>query len=140
MKQAIRKTLALAAFGVAGLAATGAAHAGGVNWHIGINLPGIYYPEPAVVYAPPPVVYAPPPVVYYEAPPVYYRPAPVYHGAPVYAQPYPRGHWREGRWHDHGRRWDRNRDGHHDRDDDRRAHRHGDRDRHGDGRPDRYRY
>lgn len=120
MNQAIRKFLALAAVGAAGLAATGAAHAGGVNWHIGINLPGVFYPAPPpVVYAPPPpVVYAPPPVVY-APPPVVYRPAPiVYHQpAPVYVQPHPRGYWREGRWHDHrGKgRWD---------DDDRRAYKH----------------
>lgn len=132
MKQAIRKTLAVAALGLAGLTATGAAHAGGVNWHIGINLPGIFYPAPPVVYAPPPVVYAPPPVVYAPPPPVYYRPAPiVYQPAPVYVQPGPRGYWREGRWHDHGRR-DGYRDDRRDRD--------GYRDRNGDGRPDRYRY
>lgn len=132
MKQAIRKTLALAALGIAGLAATGMAHAGGVNWHIGINLPGVFYPQPAVVYSPPPVVYAPPPVVYAPPPPVYYQPAPVYYQpAPVaYQQPapvaaYPRGYWRDGRWCDDERRGPRH--GRYD----------GDRD---DRRADRYRY
>lgn len=134
----IRKTLALATLGLAGLAATGAAHAG-VSWHIGINLPGpavvydappvVYSPPPPVVYQPPPVVYAPPPPVVYRPAPIVYQPAPVYYGAP-------RGDWHGGRWQEHrhhhhrGDRWRDN--------DDRRAWRHND--RNGDGIPDRYRY
>lgn len=52
---------------LAGAAATGSAHAGGVNWSVGIYLP----PPPMVVYREPPaVVYAPRPV--YGAPPVGY--------------------------------------------------------------------
>lgn len=123
MNLAIRKTLAVAAFGVAAMAASGAAHAGGVNWHIGINLPGVFLPPPPVVYAPPPVVYAPPPVVYQPPPRVYYSPAPIVYEQPVYVQPRPRGHWHDGRWREH-----RGYDGY------------GYRDRDGDGRPDRYRY
>jgi hypothetical protein len=132
MNQAIRKTLAVAAFGLAAMAASGAAQAGGVNWHIGINLPGVYYPAPPVVYGPPPVVYAPPPVYYQPPPRVIYQPSPIYYEqpAPVYAQPYPRGHWHEGRWRDDDRRGGHRRDGYG----------YGYRDRDGDGRPDRYRY
>ena len=96
-KQTIRKTLAIAALGLAGVAATGAAHAGNVAWSVGINLPplvisggnvGAYYPAP--VYYPPPVVYAPPPVVYYrEAPRAYYRSyGPRYYYGPRYVYPY----------------------------------------------------
>lgn len=140
MRQAIRKTLAVAAIGVAGLAATGAAQAGNVFWSVGINLPAVtvvggnapvYYPAPAVVYAPPPVVYAPAPVVYAPPPQVVYRPAPViYQPAPVVVhQPY-RQHakhpqWKQGHRDWNGQqRWSKGRD----RDDDRRQHRHGRRD------------
>jgi hypothetical protein len=53
----------------------GAAHAGGVQWSIGINLP----PPPIVVYEPAPeVIYAPPmrraPRPYYAEPRVVYAP------------------------------------------------------------------
>jgi|RhisoiCoNPM_1038542.scaffolds.fasta_scaffold03902_2 hypothetical protein len=128
-KQTIRKTLAIAALGLAGVAATGAAHAGNVAWSVGINLPplvisggnvGAYYPAPVyypppVVYAPPPVVYAPPPRVVYAPPPVIYRPAPpvVYRPAPVRYDPQ-HGYWRDSRWQGRGDsdRWrDRDRDG-----------------------------
>jgi hypothetical protein len=113
-KQTIRKTLAIAALGLAGVAATGAAHAGNVAWSVGINLPplvisggnvGAYYPAP--VYYPPPVVYAPPPVIYRPAPPVVYRPAPVRYDPQ-------HGYWRDSRWQGRGDsdRWrDRDRDG-----------------------------
>jgi hypothetical protein len=137
MKQAIRKTLALAAIGLAGVAATGAAQAGNVHWSIGINLPAVgiiggnapvYYPEPQAYYPAPRVVYAPPPVVYRAPPRVVYRHAPV-----VVHQPY--GHYRhhEGRhagWRgDRDGRGDRDwRGGRGDRDDDRRHRRHGGRD------------
>lgn len=128
-KPTIRKSLAIAALGLAGVAATGAAHAGNVSWSVGINLPplvisggnvGAYYPAPAyypppVVYAPPPVVYAPPPRVVYAPPPVVYRPAPpvVYRPAPVRYDPQ-HGYWRDSRWQGRGDsdRWrDRDRDG-----------------------------
>ncbi|MGA0609007.1 hypothetical protein [Caldimonas sp. KR1-144] len=122
----LRKTLAVAALGVAGLAATASAHAGNVFWSIGVNLPPVgtvvsnapVYPAPAVAYPAPAVVYPAPAVVYppvvYTPPPVVYRPAPVvYQPAPVYYQP---GYWRDGRYY-------------HDRDD-RRAYRHGWRDGH----------
>jgi hypothetical protein len=129
MKQTIRKFLAVAAVGAAGLAATGAAQArSDVFWSIGINLPPIgtvisnapgyhHYPAPAVVYAPPPVVYAPPPRVVYRHAPVVVQAPPYRHG---------HGHWKH-RGHDRGDdRWDRR----HDRRDDRRD------DRRGDGRWD----
>jgi hypothetical protein len=120
-KPTIRKSLAIAALGLAGVAATGAAHAGGVSWSVGIHLPPLvisggnvgFYPAP--VYYPPPVVYAPPPRVVYAPPPVIYRPAPpvVYRPAPVRYDPqYRYGH--DGRWNGRGDsdRWrDRDRDG-----------------------------
>lgn len=100
--------------------AAGAAHAGGVNWSIGINLPpvgtvissGPQYPVyPAYpVYAPPPVVYRPAPV-YYAPPPVVYRPAPVYYGPPaVVVERRWRGGWEHGHhggWRERGPREDR---------------------------------
>jgi hypothetical protein len=125
MKSTLARLLAAAALGTAGVA-----HAGNVNWSVGISLPPlttvvsngpypVYAPGPVfapapVVYAPPPVVYAPPRVVY--APPrVVYAPVPVVY-APRYVRPVPvvyyggravrghRGEWRghrHGRWHDH---------------------------------------
>ncbi|HEU4459152.1 MAG TPA: hypothetical protein VFR90_08530 [Methylibium sp.] len=119
MNQAVRKSLAAIGLVGASLASMAAAHAGGVNWHIGINLPAppIYYePPPRVVYAPPPVVYGPAPIIY----------AP----APVYA---PRGHWRDGRWRDHDRRHRHHHHHHYHR-----GHGYGDDDDRRDGR--RYRY
>ena len=101
----LRKTLAVAAIGAAGLVATASAHAGGnVFWSVGVNLPPIgtvvsnapVYPAPPVAY--PTVVYPAPAVVYQPAP-VVYQPAPVvYRPAPVYYQP---GYWRDGRYHHH---------------------------------------
>lgn len=109
-----RRLMACTFAAVAALAAT-AAHAGGVQWHIGINLPGVMVPAPVVVQ--PPVVYAPPPV--YVAPqPVYVAPQPVYvapqprvvygpppgwYGRPGYHRHHEREYWRErreARWQD----------------------------------------
>lgn len=134
----MKRSLILGLAAGAALLAAGAAHAGNVQWSIGINLPPVgtvissgpaYYPEPVYYqepryYAPPPVVYRAPPVVY--SPPVVYRPPvvvyrdtrPVY-GAPVYVD---RGS-RDIRWVPPGRRWDSRDDGrwgrgdygHHDR-------------------------
>lgn len=119
---------------VAGVAALGAtsAHAGGVSWSIGINVPVLgavvsnapdyYYDDgpryaPAPVYAPAPYYRAVPRVVYeprYEPRPIYYQPAPV---APIVYQRYYGG--RDGsRWdrRDHGGRGDHPHRGHRDRD------------------------
>ena len=92
------------------------AHAGGVNWSVGISAPiapgvaigigaghpgyrygyGYVRPAPVVyapppVYLPPPVVYAPPPPVYapvvYAPRPVYVAPRPVIYGPPVMVRP-----------------------------------------------------
>lgn len=88
MNTLIRKLLAVAALGLG----TSLAHAGGVNWSIGINLPPIgtvisnapvYYP-PVTYYEPPPVVYRPAPVYYAPPPAVIYRPVPRYVGPPAY--------------------------------------------------------
>ena len=106
------------ATGVLALSA-GAAHAGGVNWSIGINLPPVatvisngpaYYPAP--VYAPAPVYYEPPVVYrpvprYYAPPPVVYRPVPRYYAPPAVVY---RGGWdgHRGGWdHPRGGGWDR---------------------------------
>lgn len=86
-------------------AASANAH-GGVNWSVGVNVPGV-----ALGIAAPPVYYNPPPV-YYNPPPVYYRPAPVYYAPPpVYYGP-PRGYYRPGPGyyrghggHGHGGHW-----------------------------------
>lgn len=87
----MNKSLVFALAAAGTLLAAGAAHAG-VQWSVGINVPGVVieggpllYSEPAPVYyrAPTPV-YAPVPV---------YAPAPAYVPAPVY---YPR-------WHHHHR-------------------------------------
>jgi hypothetical protein len=106
----IRPLIALATAGT--LMTAGTAHAGNVQWSIGVALPPVatiissgpaYAPAP--YYAPAPVyaqapVYAPAPV-YVEPAPVYYAPPPV-----VYRPWYGHGH----RWHhrpvvvDH-RRW-----------------------------------
>ena len=128
------KPLAMVLSSAALMLAAGAAHAGGVNWSIGINLPpvgtvisnGPVYPSypvapvygPPVAYYPPPVVYRPAPAYY--PPPVIYRPAPRYYGPPAVVVdrrwgPAP-GHWdhRHGGQHEgwrgeghRGRDWDR---------------------------------
>ncbi len=79
--------LCLALVGATG---AGAAHAGGVNWSVGIYLP------------PPPMV------VYRDAPAVVYAPRPVY-GAP------PAGYWREERreWYPPRHHWRHDRHHHH---------------------------
>jgi hypothetical protein len=78
------KTSIAAALVSIGALCTGTAHAGNVQWSVGINLPVVtpYYPAP--VYAPAPV-YVPPPVYVRPAPVVVYQPAPVY--APHYYPP-----------------------------------------------------
>lgn len=103
-KLVVSATLALVAAG-----ATTAAHAGGVHWSIGINLPpavGVVGGGPVYGYPPAPVYYAPPPVVV--APPVVYQPAPVYHYRPaprvVYGPPVVYERWDGPPGHRH---WDR---------------------------------
>lgn len=144
--------LALAAAGT--LLGAGVAHAGNVQWSVGINLPvpGIVLPLPGVVvtggsvyqqpsygyraepvYAPEPVYYAPEPV-YYAPEPVYYPRQPQwrhhYRPAPVPAVSVPR--YQPG-WqtvahprHGHGR-WEHRADRREDRRQERREDR---RDRH----------
>ena len=82
--------LKLITFGVVAAGAlfgTAAANAG-VNWSVGINLPGIesppvYYAPAPVYLQPPPVYYQPAPPVYYQPPPpVYYRSGPAFYGSP----------------------------------------------------------
>ncbi len=116
----LARLLALAA-----LTAAGAAHAGGVNWSIGISLPPLViagnsghggdqgYAGPPVVYTPPaPVYYAPPRVyapvpVYYALPRVVYAPTPVYYAprvrhAVVVHGWHPPGHQRKWKHHKRG--------------------------------------
>ncbi len=142
----MKRSLILGLAAGAALLGANAAHAGNVQWSIGINLPPVgtvissgpsYYQEPVYYQAPTyydqaPRYYAPPPVVY-RAPPVVYRPPVVvyrdtrpYYGAPVYVG---RGA-RETRWVPPGHRWDGRdndrwqRGGHdHDRRDNDRGHR-----------------
>jgi len=125
----MRRSLAIAAAAAATLLTATAAHAGGVNWSVGISLPPVatvvsngpaYYPAP---YYGGPAYYPEP--VYYSAPAYSYYPAPVYYAPRVYAPrvyaPAPRvwvaprpyyhgGQWRgNGRGHDkyhHGQRAD----------------------------------
>lgn len=92
---------------LAGAASAGAAHAGGVNWSVGIYLPPppmvVYRNAPAVVYAPAPeVVYAPRPV--YGAPPVgYWR-----EERREWCPPRYHGHHRHERWEgEREARWER---------------------------------
>ena len=112
-----RSTLQLSAavLSVAGLLAM-PAHAGDVQWSVGINAPmpsgvavgtvisssplrpaPVYVSPPGVVYVPPPPVYVSPPPLYvprppaYVAPPpIYFAPPPVYTPAPVYVPAAPR--------------------------------------------------
>ncbi len=112
-----RKLITIAALGLA----TSWAHAGGVNWSIGINLPPIgtvisnapiyhpghavpyYDPAPAVIYRPVPV-YRPAPVYYSPSPVVVYRPAPRYIGQHGYVD-HRHGHHRNRGW-DRDHRWE----------------------------------
>lgn len=78
----IKKHIAIAFATAACALATGAAHAGNVQWSVGISLPPIgTVITNAPVYAPAPVYYEPAPV-YYQPAPVYYQPAPVYVAPP----------------------------------------------------------
>ncbi len=97
----LSRRVAAAAFGLAALAAAGAAQArGDVHFSIGVGTP--VYVQPAPIYVPPP--------------PVYVQPRPVYvQPQPVYVQPsYGYGHPRRGPWGDRDRdgipnahdRWD----------------------------------
>ena len=118
--------LTIASLAVAGVLAfaTGAAHAGGVNWSVSIGVPA---PIGVQVYGGPPAYYAAPPV-YYAPPPVYYSPQRIYYGPPAphyfYGAPVVRERWVPAR------RWDRDRDGIPDRYD-RHYNPRGDRDRDG---------
>lgn len=109
------KTRLIAAAALTTAMFAGAAHAGDVNWSVGIHAPigpgatigtvisnrhmAPVFVTPPVVYAPAPVVYAPPPVIY-TPPPRVVVPAPVVHAPPVYV---PRRVimapvWIHGRW------------------------------------------
>ncbi|MFT7773683.1 hypothetical protein [Roseateles sp.] len=110
----LRSILVTLATGAALLGAT-AAHAG-THWSIGINLPaaGVYVSDAPRYVVPAPVYYDPPPVVYVPAPryvqrEVYYAPPPP--RRVVYETVY-----RERRWGDRERRWDRYEHGRHDHD------------------------
>lgn len=90
------------------------AHAGQVNWSVGLSSPGavvnvgnqppIYYGPPQVVYGPPQVVYPPPRVVYAPPPQVVYRP-------PIVVREWDddrRPHWRRHHHRHHKHHdWDR---------------------------------
>jgi hypothetical protein len=81
------------------------AHAGGVQWSVGISAPfppgvavgtvisspaPVYVSPPGMVYAPPPPVYVSPPPMYVPRPPAYVAPQPIYVAPPpVYAPPPP---------------------------------------------------
>lgn len=115
------KKMIVPALAAVALLGTGAAHAGNVQWSIGINLPPVatvigtgpvYLPAPPVIYAPPPVVVTPPPRVIYAPAPVVVHPAPrvVYQPVPVVYHPHWKGErkWRhrddrDDRWERHGR-------------------------------------
>jgi PXPV repeat (3 copies) len=116
----MHKPLILSLATAATLLSAGAAHAGHVNWSIGINLPPIgtvisngpvyvpapvYYEPAPVYYEPAPVIYAPPPVVYRPAPRVIYAPPPVVYSRPV---PIVYGGWGH---HPHHQYRDSDRDG-----------------------------
>ena len=126
----------------------GSAHAGGISWSIGIDVPGVetvisngpFYRAVPRVYAPQPVMYAPapiylqPPVVVYRSAPVIYEPVPqayyvppapvvVQVVAPVYRPvplvAYPRYWGREAYWQERGRGHDYDHDRDHRRGGDR---------------------
>ena len=97
----MKKSLILALAAAGTLLGAGAAHAGNVQWSVGINLPGIVLPLPPLpglvvtggpvyhqpvrnyraepVYAPEPVYYDAPEPVYYAPEPAYYAPEPAYY-------------------------------------------------------------
>ncbi len=130
----MKRSVILAGLAAGALLATGAAHAGNVNWSIGINVPPVatyvsngrgYYSEPAyyaaptyaprryyreperVVYVAPPRAYAPPHVWLPPLPPLpRLPPLPWAHGGGHFV-----GHW------DRGQRWENERGDRHDRDD-----------------------
>lgn len=99
----LRKISFIGALAVAGAMFAGAAHAGGVNWSVNINVPGravysepAYYAPPATYYEPAPVYYTPPPT-YYRPPVVVYRPGPVIVGGSWARHHHHHPHWREDR-------------------------------------------
>jgi hypothetical protein len=117
----MQRSFVLAAAAAATLITAGAAHAGGVNWSIGINVPPLaavvgapaYYPAPSYYAAPgyPAVTYDPPRAVY-ASPRVWLPPAPplarVFWGG-GYHDGWRREGWRNDDWrrddhHDDGRR------------------------------------
>jgi hypothetical protein len=109
------KKMLVPALAAAAILGTGVAHAGNVQWSIGINLPPvatvitggpIYAPAPPVVYAPaPPVLYTPPPRVVYAPAQVFVHPVPrvVYSQPRVVVRPVPVVY--QGWEHRHGRKW-----------------------------------
>jgi hypothetical protein len=120
------RKLILALASTVALMAAGTAHAGGVSWSVGINLPGIgtvisnapvYVPAPVVVYQEPaPVVYQRPAPVYAPAPVIYQQPAPVVYETQRVYYPVPRVVMapqqvvyvgQAPRWASHGRDHDR---------------------------------
>jgi hypothetical protein len=114
----MKRSIALAAAAAATLLTATAAHAGGVNWSVGISLPPVAtVVSHGPVYAPAPYYGAPayyPEPVYYPAPaPAYsYYPAPVYYAPRVYTpRPRiwvaPRPHYHGGHWRGHGRGHDK---------------------------------
>jgi len=119
----MKRSIAFAAAAAATLLTATAAHAGGVNWSVGISLPPVatvvssgpaYYPAPvygapaygAPAYYPEPVYYPEPAYSYYPAPVVYaprvYAPRPRVWVAPVGRSYYYGAPWRGGygRGHD----------------------------------------
>jgi hypothetical protein len=132
--------LALAAAGT--LLGAGAAHAGNVQWSVGINLPvpgivltgGPVYQQPSYGYRAEPVYYAPAPA-YYAPEPVYYPRHPQwrhhYRSVPVPVVSVPRYQpgWQPVVYPRHGdRRWEHRRDHREERREDRREDRHDRRD------------
>jgi hypothetical protein len=105
----MKRPVILALAASATLLCAGAAHAGNVQWSIGVNLPPVATVISngpawgAPVYYPAPVVYGPP--VVYEAPVIYpgYRvPRPIVYAPRVIERPYygHRSEWRGGPPHD----------------------------------------
>ena len=114
----MKRSYLVAAAAAATLLTATAAHAGNVNWSVGISLPPIgtvvsggpaYYPAP--YYGAPSYSYYPQPV-YYSAPAYSYYPAPVYYAPRVYApRPRvvvaPRPHYHRGHGDGYGRGHDK---------------------------------